>query len=211
MVWLSRNEQQTYRFNFRPQKWPSGLTLAMTLTSSIFKVKCDLDPWPYAWCWPRIFMVKFWNSCISGWEGRLTLNKGGGSRLFMTMPKTMWWLRSGVRIYHIVTGVTSDVGVPSTGLVIYLFLSLNTQKSLSAVVCLLWISGQNWSYYNERLVYQAVSETTWALIHYCYSIFMLKYFLSMNETKNPQHLDCELFSVSNSLASYNACYIFRTQ
>ena len=44
----------------------------------IFKVKCDLDLWPYAWCWPRIFMVKFWNSCISGWEGRLTLIKGEG-------------------------------------------------------------------------------------------------------------------------------------
>ena len=62
-------------------------------------------------------MVKFWNSCISGWEGRLTLNKGGGSRSFMTMTVTIWWPRSGVRIYHIVTRVTSDVGVPSTRLV----------------------------------------------------------------------------------------------
>ena len=30
---------------------------------------------------------------------------------------TIWWPRSGVRIYQIVTGVTSDVGVPSTHLV----------------------------------------------------------------------------------------------
>ena len=31
---------------------------------------------------------------------------------------TIWWPRSGVRIYQIVTGVTSDVSVPSTHLVI---------------------------------------------------------------------------------------------
>ena len=68
----------------------------------IFKVKCDLDLWPHTWPWPRIFMVKFLNSCISEWEGRLTLNKGGGSRSFMTMTVTIWWPRSGVRIYQIV-------------------------------------------------------------------------------------------------------------
>ena len=33
-------------------------------------------------------MVKFWNSCISEWEGWLTLHKGGGSRSFMTMIVT---------------------------------------------------------------------------------------------------------------------------
>ena len=32
MVRLPRNEKQTYRLNFRPQMWPSSLTLAMTLT-----------------------------------------------------------------------------------------------------------------------------------------------------------------------------------
>ena len=62
-------------------------------------------------------MVKFWNSCISEWEGRLTLHKGCGSRSFMTMTVTIWWLRSGVWIYQIVTAVTSVVGVPSTHLV----------------------------------------------------------------------------------------------
>ena len=34
---------------------------------------------------------------------------------------TIWWPRSGVRIYQMVTGVTSDVGVPSTHLVIFVF------------------------------------------------------------------------------------------
>ena len=82
----------------------------------IFKVKCDLDLWPYAWRWPRNFIFKFWNSCNSEWQGRLTLNKGGGSTIysFMTMTVTIWWPRSVVRIYQI---VTSDVGVPSTHLV----------------------------------------------------------------------------------------------
>ena len=213
MVRLPRNEKQTYRLNSRAQMWPSGLTLAMTLTLNfqgqiqnllylsqkwsdchetkskhidwtlglkcdhqvwlwpwhwpwifkvkyricyisakigqiaskrkanisielqasnvtngfeldhnldlwILKVKCDLDLWPHRWPWPWIFMVKFWNSCISEWEGWLTLHKGGGSRSFMTMIMTIWWPRSGVWIYQVVTGVTSVVGVPSTHLVI---------------------------------------------------------------------------------------------
>ena len=72
----------------------------------------------HTWPWPWIFMVKFWNSCISEWEGRLTMHKGGGSRSFMTMTMTIWGPRSGVWIYQIVTGVTSVVGVPSTHLVL---------------------------------------------------------------------------------------------
>ena len=213
MVRLPRNEKQTYRLNSRTQMWPSGLTLAMTLTLNfqgqiqnllylskkwsdchetkskhidwtlglkcdhrvwlwpwpwpwifkvkyricyisakngqiaskrkanisielhasnvtngfeidhnldlwILKVKCDFDLWPHRWPWPWIFMIKFWNSCISEWEGWLTLHKGGGSRSFMTMIMTIWWPRSCVWIYQVVTGVTSVVGVPSTHLVI---------------------------------------------------------------------------------------------
>ena len=160
MVRLPRNEKQTYQLKLRPQLWPSGLTLAMTLTLDfqgniwnflwpwpwpwpwIFKVTCgisyisaksgpiatkqkanisidhqassvtnvfdldhnidlwilkvkrDLHLWPHTWPWPWIFMVKFWNSCISGWEGRLTLHKGGGRKSFMTMTMTIWWPRS---------------------------------------------------------------------------------------------------------------------
>ena len=172
MVRLPRNKKQTYRLNSRPQMWPSGLTLAMTLilnfqgqiwsnchemkskhinwtlglkcdhqvwpwqwywpwifkvkygscyisTKSgpigmkreadisielqalnvtngfdlghdldlwIFKDKCDFDLWPHAWPWPRIFMIKFWNSCISEWKGQLTLNKGGGSKVIDEWP-----------------------------------------------------------------------------------------------------------------------------
>ena len=73
--------------------------------------------WPHTWPWPWIFMVKFWNCCLSEWEGWLTLHKGVSSRSLMTMTMTIWWPRSGVWIYQIVTGVTSVVGVPSTHLV----------------------------------------------------------------------------------------------
>ena len=91
----------------------NGFELDHNLDLWILKVKCDLDLWPHRWSWPWIFMVKFWNSCISEWEGWLTLHKGGGSRSFMTI----WWPRSGVWIYQVVTGVTSVVCVPSTHLV----------------------------------------------------------------------------------------------
>ena len=214
MVRLPRNEKQTYWLNSRAQMWPSGLTLAMTLTLNfqgqiwnllyisqkcsdchetkskhidwtlglkcdhrvwplpwpwpwifkvkyricyisakngpivtkrkanilielhasnvtngfdldhnidlwILKVKRYLDLWPHTWPWPWILMVKFWYSFISESEGWLTLHKGGGSRSFMTMTMTIWWPRSGVWIYQIVTGVTSVVGVPSTHLVVF--------------------------------------------------------------------------------------------
>ena len=93
----------------------SNVTNGFDLDLWILKVKCDFDLWPHTWPW--IFMVKFWYSCISEWEGRFTLHKGGGSRSFMTMTMTIWRPRSGVWIYQIVTGVTSVVGVPSTHLI----------------------------------------------------------------------------------------------
>ena len=72
-------------------------------------------------------MVKFWNSCISEWEGQLTLHKGDGSRSFMTITMTMtiWWPRSGVWIYQIVIGVTSVVGMQSNHLFQYFSIFFN--------------------------------------------------------------------------------------
>ena len=96
------------------------------LDLSILKVKHELNLW-------LIFMVKFWNSCISEWEGRLTLHKGGGSRWFMTMTMTIWWPRSGVWIYQIVTGVTSVVGKPSTHLIFFGFVPCNHPTGLQYI------------------------------------------------------------------------------
>ena len=97
VVRLQRNEKQTYRLNSKPHMWPMGLKLDLW----IFKVKCYLDLWQNTWPWPWIFVVKFWNSCISERERQLTLSKGGGSRSFLTMTLTIWWPRSVVRIYQI--------------------------------------------------------------------------------------------------------------
>ena len=73
----------------------NGFDLDHNLDLWNLKIKRDLDLWPHTWPWPWIFMVKFWYSCISEWEGRLTLQKGCGSRSFMIMTVTIWRLRSG--------------------------------------------------------------------------------------------------------------------
>ena len=88
-------------------------------------------------------MAKFWNSCISDWEGQLTLHKGGGNRSFMTMTTTIWWPRSGAWIYQIVTGVTSVVGVPSTHLVRICTLGRNAH-TFSARLYWNWSTFPNW-------------------------------------------------------------------
>ena len=69
---IATKRKAKYRLNSRPQIWPMGLTLTMTLTFEFSRSNVIL---------------------------------------------TIWWPRSGVRIYQIGTGVTSDVGVPSTHLV----------------------------------------------------------------------------------------------
>ena len=107
----------------------NGFDLVYHLDIWMMKVKYDLDLWRHTWPWPCILMVKFWNSCISKWEGWLTLHKGYGSMSFMTMTMTIWWPRSGVWIHQIVTGVTSVVGMPSTHL-----------------VCV-WVNGSTWNLY----------------------------------------------------------------
>ena len=57
----------------------------------------------------------------------IDIEQRGGSRSFMTMTMTIWWPRLGVRIYQIVTGVTSDVGVLSTRLVIFNLLIISCE------------------------------------------------------------------------------------
>ena len=116
VVRLPRKQKQTYRLNSKPQMLPMGLSLARPRP---LEFQGLMWPWPLTthMALTKDFMVIFWNSCISEWEGRCTLIKGGGCRSFMTMMVTIWWPKSGVSIYQIVTGVNSDVGVPSTHLV----------------------------------------------------------------------------------------------
>ena len=86
MVWLPRNEEQTYRLNSMPQIWPPGSTLAMTLTFNCMEfaisqpkvvrlprnekqtyqinwtpgLKCDQWVWPWPWPWSLNFEGLMW-------------------------------------------------------------------------------------------------------------------------------------------------------
>ena len=146
----------------------NGFDLHHNIELWILKVKRDLDLWPHTWRWPWIFMVKFWNSCIPEWEGRLTLHKGGGSRSFMTMTMTIWWPRSGLWIYQIVTRVTSVVGVPSTHLVKNVILPTEYHFSLQLIfvlilTCSLFSNDISWIHFPEHQTganYDLVSKET---------------------------------------------------
>ena len=87
MVQLPWNKKQTYRLVLKPQMWPLGLTLTMTLTLNFqgqiwnfpylgqkwsdchetkskhinwaLDLKCDHQIWPWPWHWPWIFKVKY--------------------------------------------------------------------------------------------------------------------------------------------------------
>ena len=52
MVRLPRNENQTYRLNSRPQMWPSGLTLAVTLTLNF-----------HGHIWNFLYLSQKWSDC----------------------------------------------------------------------------------------------------------------------------------------------------
>ena len=52
MVRLPRNEKQTYRMNSRAQMWPSGLTLAMTLTLNF-----------QGQIWNLLYLRQKWSDC----------------------------------------------------------------------------------------------------------------------------------------------------
>ena len=103
VVRLPQNEKQTYRLNSRAQMWPSGLTLAMTLTLNFqgqiwnflylsqkwsdchetkskhidwtLGLKCDHRVWPRPWPWPWIFKVKYGISYISAKSGPIATKR----------------------------------------------------------------------------------------------------------------------------------------
>ena len=124
MVRLPRNEKRTHRLNSRPQMWPLDLTLALTLNFQ-------------GQIWNLLYLNQKWSDCHKTKSKHIDLNSRPqiwqmGLTLAMTLIfefsrsyviLTIWWPRSGVRIYQIVTGVTSVVGVPSTRLV-YLYVIL---------------------------------------------------------------------------------------
>ena len=97
--------------------WPSGLIMTMTLTFEFWRSNVTLNfdhthELDHGFSWSN-FEIAVTQNGRADWH----CTNGGGSRSFMTMTMTIWWPRSGVWIYQIVTGVTSVVGVPSTHLV----------------------------------------------------------------------------------------------
>ena len=77
--------KENISIKFQGSNVTNGFDLDHNLDLWILKVKHDLALWPHTWPWPWIFMVNFWNSCISEWVGRwggvggwLTLHKGRG-------------------------------------------------------------------------------------------------------------------------------------
>ena len=66
MIRLPRNEKQTHRLNSRPQMWPLGLTLAMTLT---------LNFQGQIWNWLSIcYLNQKWSDCHETKSKHIDLN-----------------------------------------------------------------------------------------------------------------------------------------
>ena len=119
MVRLPRNEKHTYWLNPGTQMWPLDLTLAITLTLNF-----------QGQIWNLLYLKEKWSDCyetknkisIELQASNVTNGFDLGHDLDIWVFKVKcdldhWWPRSGVRIYQIGTGVTSNVGVPSTHLV----------------------------------------------------------------------------------------------
>ena len=115
------------------RKANTSIELLVSNVTIRFDLGCDLDLEFQGEIWIFIYLNQNWpdshetkskhidlNSRPQIWPMGLTLAMPlifEFWRLYVIL--TIWWPRSGVRIYQIVTGVTSDVGVPSTHLVIY--------------------------------------------------------------------------------------------
>ena len=101
VVRLPQNEKQTYRLNSRPQMWPMGLSLTITLTIEFsrsnmtltFDHTHDLD---HGFSWSNFEIAVSqdgktdWHCTKAGTHMLWVPDKGGGSRSFMTMTRTIW-------------------------------------------------------------------------------------------------------------------------
>ena len=127
MVRLPRNEKQTYRLNFKPQIWPLGLTLAMTLT-----MKMTLNFQGQTWNW--LCLSQKWSDCHETKNEHINWTQGiKCDHRVWPWPWPWPWIvkvKYGICFISIKSGpkvrcedlpdsdrVTSDVGVLSTYLV----------------------------------------------------------------------------------------------
>ena len=132
-----------YEIGYISAKWSDCHEMKSEHIYWTLGLKCDHQIWPWPWPWLWIFKVKYEICHISTKSGPIAMRRKAnisiwtlglkcdngfdlGHDLDISISRscvvlTIWWPRSGVRIYQIVTGVTSVVGVPSTHLVLNMF------------------------------------------------------------------------------------------
>ena len=134
---------QIWTLLYLSQKWSDCHKTKSKHIDWTLGLKCDHQIWPWLWPWLWILKVKYEFLYISSKTGPIATKRKGNILIWTLGLKydqwfdlghdlesifefwrsyvilAIWWPRSGVRIYQIMTGVTSDVSVPSTHLVIY--------------------------------------------------------------------------------------------
>ena len=127
-VTLTLNFQgQIWNSLYLGQKWSDCHQTKSKHIDWTLSHKCDHRIWPWPWPWLWIFEVKFGICYISAKDGLIAIKlkvplldelKASMTIKFDFGHDLEKW---GVTIYQIVTGVTSDVGMPSTHLVSFVF------------------------------------------------------------------------------------------
>ena len=114
------------RSNFKiavSQEWLVGLMWSKKEVNQILNwlhEACPLTTYSWSWSSRSVFEI----ALSQEWKDRLARHERDGSCPFTSMTFTFVWPYRGGWMYQIVTGVPSDVWVPSTYLVIIIFLSL---------------------------------------------------------------------------------------
>ena len=144
MTLTSKFQGQTWNLLYLSQKWFDCHETKSKHIDWTQGLKCDHGVWPWPWPWPWIFKVEYGICYISVKNGPIAMKRKANRSIELKASNVTMGFdlghdldlefsrsniefakfqskvirRSGFKIYKIVTGVTSDVGVPSTRLVI---------------------------------------------------------------------------------------------
>ena len=121
---------QIYNLLYLSPKWSDCQETKSKHIDWTLGLKCYHQVWPWQWPWSLNSQGQMWPRPLTihthgddqefSWSNfEIAVSQDGRADWHWTkrVAMTIWWPRSGVRIYHIVTGVTSYVGVPLTRLV----------------------------------------------------------------------------------------------
>ena len=161
---------QIWNLLYHSQKWSDCHETKCKHIDRTLGLKCDHQVWPWPWPWPWIFKVKLGIGYISAKNGPIATKRTANisielkasnviigfnyghdldrefsrsnMKFAMSQPKVV--RRSGVVIYQILTGVTSNVGVPSTHLV-FTQVQFGPSGIVIACVCVSICLCVNWS------------------------------------------------------------------